>query len=295
MGTLSARRRWKPNGLDAASFALEDRLDLFERLRQAVIGRREAQVLADFVSARTGVASVVLVACDGAWRVEGTSGTPLQHGVMFGANLEAELTEATAASWTFAKIRHGRRCVALLATSEALLLDASQLLCTLAAPFLASICTGRTPASAIDLAGVIAFTPLEDSRKLLTARGDEAVEISLLMEELVASFNLGERLRLRLQSRSVVAGVRRPLRNALRAVLDDAVTNSSARGIVRVVVGEIGAGAFIEISGEGTITGASSVSMVIACAVIRAQGGGMRLVDDGRRTLLVNLPLARLA
>lgn len=310
MSSVYVRRRGKSPVFEACAVPSDDRLELLDRLQDAVAAEREAQVLADFLSSRSGSATVVLVGRDGGWCVEGTSATPLLRGVSFGATVERGLARATSESWTFTQITHGQRCVALLATADGQPRALSDWACAVAAPFLAALCKRREqPApSAADTArsepreasssasadepAAADFALMTDDRcSLLATHCNDAIDLVPMMEALVAGQDLGSRLRLRALSRPVIAGVRRPLQGAVREVLGDALVNCRERE-VQVVIGEVGVHAFIEVCAEGSTAGTPSIGMLIAGAVIEAQGGGLRLLDDDARTMLVHLPLA---
>jgi hypothetical protein len=310
MSSVYVRRRGKSAVFEACAVPTEDRLELLDRLQDAVAAEREAQVLADFLSSRSGSATVVLVGRDGGWCVEGTSGTPLLRGVSFGATVELGLARATAESWTFMQIRHGQSCVALLATADGQPRELSQSACAVAAPFLAALCKRREPpelsaaepvhrerpeassSGTADEPAIAEIALMADDRcSLLATHCNDAIDLVPMMEALVAGQDLGSRLRLRALSRPVIAGVRRPLQGAVREVLGDALVNCKDRE-VQVVIGEVGVHAFIEVCAEGSTRDAPSIGMLIAGAVIEAQGGGLRMLHDDARTMLVHLPLA---
>lgn len=308
MSSVYVRRRGKSAVFEAYAVPTDDRLELLVRLQEAVAAEREAQVLADFLSSRSGSATVVLVGRDGGWCVEGTSGTPLLRGVSFGATVELGLARATAESWTFTQVRHGHSCVALLATADGRARELSEAACGVAAPFLAALYQRqeRPPLSAAE--GVRNLGPscaaadepevaeraltADERCSLLATHCNDAIELIPMMEALVAGQELGSRLRLQALSRPVVAGVRRPLQGAVREVLGDALVHCKGQCEVQVVVGQVGAHAFIEVCAEQSTADAPSIGMLIAGAVIEAQGGGLRLLHDEARTMLVHLPLA---
>ncbi len=140
---------------------------------------------------------------------------------------------------------------------------------------------------------------------------DEAVQIGQLMEELVAALEAGGRLRLRMLANPIVAGDRRVLQRAFLDLLANALAHNTPCGVVRVTVGEIGMGVFVELQDEerdacettresqhilaGSLHESNSHSIEHARDVVEAHGGGLRCIDSIDRLLLVYLPLARAA
>jgi hypothetical protein len=141
-----------------------------------------------------------------------------------------------------------------------------------------------------------------------TALSDGPIAIGSMMEELVAA--LGDRVRLQLRTigNPLTLGNRRALRGALSGALHSALGHCWPHGVVRVAVGQIGTGIFVEINSNATIEGGArlrpateddlsgeQLTLAVADSVIKAHGGGLRVIEEGEWLILIYLPLAAAA
>jgi hypothetical protein len=136
---------------------------------------------------------------------------------------------------------------------------------------------------------------------------DAAVQIGVLVQELIAGLDVGARIFLRVLANPLVDGDREALQRAFLDLLDNALAHNRPRGVVRVTVGEIGTGVFVELleddayqpSPAPTVLASErenqSLMLNFAREVVEAHGGGLRCIDCIDRLLLVYLPLARAA
>lgn len=133
-----------------------------------------------------------------------------------------------------------------------------------------------------------------------------AVPIGGLVEELISGLDAGRRIRLRVLADPLVDGDRQALQRAFLDLLGNALAHNRPRGVVRVTVGEIGAGVFVELQDEHAQPAPAppvleserarqTLAMELAREVVEAHGGGLRCIDCIERLLLVYLPLARAA
>ena len=141
-----------------------------------------------------------------------------------------------------------------------------------------------------------------------TALSDGPIAIGSMMEELVDGLGDPVRLQLRTIANPLALGNRRALQAALSGALWSALGHSWPHGIVRVAVGQIGTGIFVEINSDATIgdgarlrpatdddLGGEQLTLAVADSVIKAHGGGLRVIEEDERLILIYLPLAAAA